>query len=355
MKFLDQCKIYIRSGDGGGGAVSFRREKFIEYGGPDGGDGGRGGDVWIEAVEGLNTLIDYRYQQHFKAETGVHGMGRNRSGPNGAEVVLKVPVGTQVYEDDRETLIADLDHAGMRVRLAKGGNGGFGNTHFKGPVNQAPRFALPGLEGQERWLWLRLKLIADVGLVGLPNAGKSTFLAATSAAKPKIADYPFTTLTPNLGVVDLSTQERFVIADIPGLIEGASEGAGLGVKFLGHVERTAVLIHLVDGTQEDVAEAWRTIRGELNAYGEGLADKTELTVLNKIDALDPATRKAQAKALKKACGHKVYEVSGVSGEGVVALLRAAFVEVQARRRAEGRPEADEIADQDDGAPAGWRP
>jgi GTP-binding protein len=355
MKFLDQCKIFIRSGDGGGGAVSFRREKFVEYGGPDGGDGGKGGDVWIEAVDGLNTLIDYRYQQHFKAETGVHGMGRNRAGQNGEDVVLKVPVGTQVYQEDRETLIADLDHAGMRVQLARGGNGGFGNTHFKGPINQAPRFAMPGQSGEEHWLWLRLKLIADVGLVGLPNAGKSTFLAATSAAKPKIADYPFTTLTPNLGVVDLSAQERFVIADIPGLIEGASEGAGLGTKFLGHVERTAVLIHLVDGTQEDIAGAYRTIRGELAAYGEGLEDKTQLLALNKIDALDPDARKAAAKALQKASGVKPFLISGVSGEGVTDLLRAAFKAVQKRRMDEGLiPRTDDL---DDETPTegGWRP
>ena len=355
MKFLDQCKIFIRSGDGGGGAVSFRREKFIEYGGPDGGDGGKGGDVWIEAVDGLNTLIDYRYQQHFKAETGVHGMGRNRAGAAGADIELKVPVGTQVYEEDRETLIADLDHAGVRVLLAKGGNGGFGNTHFKGPINQAPRHANPGLPGEEHWLWLRLKLIADAGLVGLPNAGKSTFLAATSAAKPKVADYPFTTLTPNLGVVDLSTQERFVIADIPGLIEGASEGAGLGTKFLGHVERTAVLIHLVDGTQEDIAGAYRTIRGELAAYGEGLEDKTELLALNKIDALDPDSRKAAAEALKKASGKTPFLISGVSGEGVTELLRAAFKAVQKKRMDEGLiPRTDDL---DDETPTegGWRP
>src|SRR5690349_413990 len=264
MKFLDQCKIYIRSGDGGGGAVSFRREKFIEYGGPDGGDGGKGGDVWIEAVEGLNTLIDYRYQQHFKAGTGVHGMGRNRHGAAGADVVLKVPVGTEVMDEDKE-LIVDLETAGQRYLLCKGGNGGFGNTHFKGPANQAPRHANPGLDGEERAIWLRLKLIADVGLVGLPNAGKSTFLAAASAAKPKIADYPFTTLAPNLGMVDLSVGERFILADIPGLIEGASEGQGLGTRFLGHVERTAVLIHLVDITQDDIVGAWKTVRTELEA------------------------------------------------------------------------------------------
>ena len=351
MKFLDQCKIYIRSGDGGAGAVSFRREKYIEYGGPDGGDGGRGGDVWIEAVEGLNTLIDYRYHQHFKAGTGVHGMGRNRSGPAGEDVVLKVPVGTEVLDEDKETLIADLDHAGMRIRLAKGGNGGFGNTHFKGPVNQAPKFANPGQEGEERWIWLRLKLIADVGLVGLPNAGKSTFLAATSAAKPKIADYPFTTLTPNLGVVDLSEGERFVIADIPGLIEGASEGAGLGVRFLGHVERTGALIHLIDGTQDDIAGAYKTVRAELKAYGEGLADKPEVLALNKIDALDEETRAAKAAELKKAAGVKPLLVSGVSGEGVRELLRAAWRKVREQR-------GEVVGDDDmEDAPAarGWTP
>jgi GTP-binding protein len=349
MKFLDQAKIYIRSGDGGGGAVSFRREKFIEYGGPDGGDGGRGGDVWIEAVEGLNTLIDYRYQQHFKAGTGVHGMGRQRHGHGGEDVVLRVPVGTQVFEEDRETLIVDLDTVGQRVQLARGGNGGHGNVHFKGPINQAPYFAMPGQKGQEKWIWLKLKLIADVGLVGLPNAGKSTFLAATSAATPKIADYPFTTLTPNLGVVDLSLGERFVLADIPGLIEGASEGAGLGVKFLGHVERTAVLIHLIDSTQDDVAEAWRTIRAELAAYGEGLEDKPEILALNKVDALTPEDRAEKAAALEAACGHKPHLVSGVSGEGVRDLLRLAFAQVRIQRGFDDSPGAVEPE------PAPWRP
>ena len=329
MKFLDQCKIVIRSGDGGAGAVSFRREKFIEYGGPDGGDGGRGGDVWIEAVEGLNTLIDYRYQQHFKAQTGGHGMGRNRSGANGADHLLRVPVGTEVLEEDKETLIADLDQVGMRLRLAAGGNGGFGNTRFKGPVNRAPRHANPGLPGEEKAIWLRLKLIADVGLVGLPNAGKSTFLAAVSAATPKIADYPFTTLTPNLGVVDLSASERFVLADIPGLIEGAAEGAGLGVRFLGHLERCAVLIHLVDATSEDVAADWRTVRAELAAYGAGLGEKPELTALSKVDALTPEVRAAKAEALRAATGAAPALVSAVSGEGVTALLRAAFARVRA--------------------------
>jgi len=351
MKFLDECKIYIRSGNGGGGAVSFRREKYIEYGGPDGGDGGKGGDVWIEAVEGLNTLIDFRYHQHFKAETGVHGMGRNRHGANGQDAVLRVPVGTQVFDEDKETLLLDLDRAGKRVRLLKGGNGGFGNTHFKGPVNQAPRHANPGQEGEERWIWLRLKLIADVGLVGLPNAGKSTFLAAASAAKPKIADYPFTTLAPNLGMVDLSVGERFILADIPGLIEGASEGAGLGVRFLGHVERTATLIHLVDGTEEDVVAAWQTVRHELESYGEELGDKVEILALSKVDALDAETRKVKAKALAKASGAKVRQVSGVSGEGVVDLLREAYALVRERK---GEEAADAMAARGE-APEDWAP
>jgi GTP-binding protein len=351
MKFLDECKIYIRSGNGGGGAVSFRREKYIEYGGPDGGDGGKGGDVWIEAVEGLNTLIDFRYHQHFKAETGIHGMGRNRHGHNGEDAVMRVPVGTQVFAEDKETLLLDMDKAGMRVRLLKGGNGGFGNTYFKGPVNQAPRFANPGQDGEEQWIWLRLKLIADVGLVGLPNAGKSTFLAAASAARPKIADYPFTTLAPNLGMVDLSVGERFILADIPGLIEGASEGAGLGVRFLGHVERTATLIHLVDGTQDDVVEAWKTVRHELEAYGEELGDKTEFLVLSKVDALDKETRKAKAKALAKASGEKVRQVSGVSGEGVTELLREAYALVRERKNEEAA-DALEASGQ---APEDWAP
>jgi GTP-binding protein len=349
MKFLDQCKIYIRSGNGGGGAVSFRREKYIEYGGPDGGDGGNGGSVWIEAVDGLNTLIDYRYHQHFRAETGIHGMGRNRHGANGADVVLKVPVGTQVLDEDKETLIADMNEAGQRLLLLKGGNGGWGNDRFKGPVNQAPRYANPGQEGEERWIWLRLKLIADVGLVGLPNAGKSTFLAAASAAKPKIADYPFTTLAPNLGVVDLSTNERFVLADIPGLIEGASEGAGLGVRFLGHVERTATLIHLVDATQDDVVEAWKTVRAELEAYGEELGDKLEILALSKVDALDESTVEMQREALAEASGAPVRLVSGVSGQGVTELLRESYALVRERKAAAAKASSEPEAD------AGWTP
>jgi len=301
----------------------------------------------VEAVEGLNTLIDYRYQQHFKAETGGHGMGRNRHGANGADVVLKVPVGTEVLDEDKETVIADLDHAGARVLLCRGGNGGFGNTHFKGPVNQAPRHANPGQEAEERAIWLRLKLIADVGLVGLPNAGKSTFLAAASAARPKIADYPFTTLAPNLGMVDLSAGERFVLADIPGLIEGASEGAGIGTRFLGHVERTAVLVHLVDGTQDDVAQAWRIVRHELEAYGAELADKPEILALNKIDALDADTREAKAAELAAASGAPVRQVSGAAGIGVTDLLREAYALVRARKA--------EAAEEAAGPAPGWSP
>jgi GTP-binding protein len=350
MKFLDQCKVYVRSGNGGGGAVSFRREKYIEYGGPDGGDGGKGGDVWIEAADGLNTLIDFRYQQHFKADTGGHGMGQNRHGAGGEDVVLRVPVGTEVLDEDKETLLWDMDRPGMRILLAKGGNGGWGNTRFKGPINQAPRHANPGQEGEERAIWLRLKLIADVGLVGLPNAGKSTFLAAASAAKPKIADYPFTTIAPNLGMVDLSPNERFVLADIPGLIEGASEGAGLGTRFLGHVERTAVLIHLVDGTQEDVAGAWRTIRTELEAYGEELGDKSEILALNKIDALDDETIAQKAAELEEASGVKVRRISGVAGRGVTEVLREAYALVR-RRKAAAAGVLDDSAE----TAGGWQP
>ncbi|ESQ92719.1 GTPase CgtA [Asticcacaulis sp. AC460] len=328
MKFLDQCKIFIRSGNGGAGSVSFRREKFIPNGGPDGGDGGKGGDVWIEATEGLNTLIDYRYQQHFKAKTGEHGKGRQMHGANADDIVLRVPVGTEVLDEDEDQLIVDLDVVGKRYLLAKGGNGGWGNTRFKGPVNQAPTFALPGQDGEERWFWLRLKLIADAGLLGLPNAGKSTFLAASSAAKPKIADYPFTTLTPNLGVIDLGPEQRFVLADIPGLIEGASEGAGLGTRFLGHVERTKVLIHLVDGTQDDPVKAYKVIRRELAAYAEELAERPELVVINKIDAIDADTRKKLSQKLKRASGQTPYQMSGVTGEGVRELLFAALATIQ---------------------------
>jgi GTP-binding protein len=321
MKFLDQAKVYIRSGDGGAGCVSFRREKFVEFGGPNGGDGGRGGDVIVECVNGLNTLIDYRYQQHFKAKTGGHGMGANRSGAGAPDVILKVPVGTQVFDEDNETLLADLTEVGQRTVLAKGGNGGFGNSHFKSSTNRAPRHANPGLPGQERTIWLRLKLIADAGLVGLPNAGKSTFLAAVSAAKPKIADYPFTTLHPQLGVVSVDSRE-FVLADIPGLIEGAHEGAGLGDRFLGHVERCRVLLHLVDGTGEHAGEAYKTVRAELEAYGHELVDKPEIVALNKADALTPEQLKQQTARLKRAAKKTPLVISGVSGQGVTDALRA---------------------------------
>ncbi len=344
MKFLDQAKIYIRSGNGGAGSVSFRREKFIEFGGPDGGDGGRGGAVIAECVDGLNTLIDYRYQQHFKAKTGGHGMGKNRAGANGADIVLKVPVGTQVFDEDNETLLADLTQVGERVVLAKGGNGGFGNAHFKSSTNRAPRHANPGLPGEERTLWLRLKLIADAGLVGLPNAGKSTLLAAVSAAKPKIADYPFTTLHPQLGVVSIDGRE-FVLADIPGLIAGAHEGAGLGDRFLGHVERCRVLLHLVDATAAHAGEAYKTVRAELLAYGHRLADKPEIVALNKADAVPADELKRQASRLKRAAGKTPLILSGATGRGVPEALRALAAVID---QARGMPESASEA-------AAWRP
>ncbi|MCT7667196.1 GTPase ObgE [Shinella kummerowiae] len=321
MKFLDEAKVYIRSGDGGAGAVSFRREKFIEFGGPDGGDGGRGGDVWVEAVNGLNTLIDFRFQQHFKASTGTHGMGRNRTGANGASVTLKVPVGTQIFEEDNETLIVDMVVEGQRFKLAAGGNGGFGNTHFKSATNQAPNWANPGLEGDEKTIWLRLKLIADAGLVGLPNAGKSTFLATCTRARPKIANYPFTTLHPNLGVATIDGGE-FILADIPGLIEGAHDGVGLGDRFLGHVERTRVLLHLVSAQEEDVAKAYKTVKHELEAYGGGITDKPEIVALSQIDLLDEDELKKKTKALQKACGQKPLQLSAIANVGMIATLRA---------------------------------
>ena len=327
MKVLDQAKVYIRSGDGGAGAVSFLREKFVEFGGPNGGNGGRGGDIVVECVDGLNTLIDYRYQQHFKAKTGTHGMGKQRTGADGADVVLRVPVGTQIFEDDNETLIADMTEVGQSIVLLSGGNGGFGNAHFKTSSNQAPRHANPGQVGTEKWVWLRLKLIADAGLVGLPNAGKSTFLAAVSAAKPKIADYPFTTLHPNLGVVSIGERD-FVLADIPGLIEGASEGAGIGDRFLGHVERCGVLIHLID-----VKLAYKTIRTELAAYDERLAEKPELVVLNKIDAIEPDDLKEKLKVLKKISKQDVLLVSGVTGKGVDQVLYGVIETLDAEKAA----------------------
>jgi GTP-binding protein len=333
MKFLDQAKIYVRSGDGGGGCVSFRREKYIEFGGPDGGDGGRGGNVIAAAVENLNTLIDFRYRQHFKAKRGGGGAGRERTGAAGADLVIRMPVGTQVFDEDNESLVADLTGPDQRVLLAGGGKGGFGNAHYKSSTNRAPRRADPGWPGEERWLWLRLKLIADAGLVGLPNAGKSTFLAATSRARPKIADYPFTTLVPQLGVA-YAEGEEFVLADIPGLIEGAHEGTGLGDRFLGHVERCRVLLHLVDGTVEDVAAAYRTIRRELERYGHGLADKPEVVALNKCDALADEEIAALSRALGEAAGAEVFALSALAGTGLQAVLGALLEHVRARRQAE---------------------
>lgn len=347
MKFLDQAKIYVKAGDGGAGCVSFRREKFIEFGGPNGGDGGRGGDIVVECVQGLNTLIDFRYQQHFKAKTGEHGMGKDRHGANSPAIVLKVPPGTEILEEDGETKIADLTEPGQRFVLCKGGNGGFGNAYFKTSTNQAPRHANPGLPGEERWVWLRLKLIADAGLVGLPNAGKSTFLATVSAAKPKIADYPFTTLHPGLGVVRVDGNEM-VLADIPGLIEGAHEGHGLGDRFLGHIERCRVLLHLVEGTSEHAGKAYKTVREELEAYGEGLADKPEIVALSKVDALTPEVLKEQVARLKRAAKRMPIILSSASGEGVDAALRALFAIVEEARREEERESAPVVE-------TGWRP
>ena len=332
MKFLDQAKIYVRSGDGGDGCVSFRREKFIEFGGPDGGDGGKGGDVWVACVANLNTLIDYRFRQHFKARAGRGGMGKNRSGAAGEDVVIKLPPGTEVLTEDQETVLAELIEPGQRVRIARGGNGGFGNAHFKSSTNQAPRRANPGEPGQELTLWLRLKLIADAGIIGLPNAGKSTFLAAVSAAKPKIADYPFTTLHPNLGVVRTPARD-LVLADIPGLIAGAHEGAGLGTRFLGHIERCRVLLHLVDATAQDLGAAYRTVRAELEAYGAGLEKKKEIVALSKCDALDATALSVKAAELKVAARKKPLLVSAASGRGVKEALTALAREIQ---RVEGK-------------------
>ncbi|MDB5648973.1 MAG: obgE [Hyphomicrobiales bacterium] len=351
MKFLDQARIYIRSGDGGAGAVSFRREKFIEFGGPDGGDGGRGGDVVAICVDGLNTLIDYRYQQHFKAKTGMHGMGRNRAGGRGDDSTLKVPVGTQIYEEDGETLIADLTEIGQRVVIARGGNGGFGNAHFATSTNRAPRRANPGQTGIEATIWLRLKLIADAGLVGLPNAGKSTFLASVTAAKPKIADYPFTTLHPGLGVVHVDGRE-FVLADIPGLIEGAHEGLGLGDRFLGHIERCRVLLHLVDASGGHAGQAYKTVRQELVAYGNGLDEKPEIVALSKVDSVDPDVLKTQTERLKRAIkswgpaledGEKprpMLKISAPTRTGVTEALRELARTIDQARLAES-PETAE--------------
>jgi GTP-binding protein len=346
MKFLDEAKVYVRSGDGGNGCVAFRREKFIEFGGPSGGNGGRGGDIVIEAVDGLNTLIDYRYQQHFKAPKGGNGMGKDRHGANGEDILMKVPVGTQIFDDDKETLLADLMTIGQKITLAHGGNGGFGNAHFKSATNRAPRHANPGQTGEERWIWLRLKLIADAGLVGLPNAGKSTFLASVTAAKPKIADYPFTTLHPQLGVVRSDGRE-FVLADIPGLIEGAHEGAGLGVRFLGHIERCRVLLHLIDGTCEHAGKAYKTVRAELEAYDQELSQKPEIVALNKSDAISPEDLKQQVARLKRAAKQTPLVISAATGAGVPEALRALRTFIDTATRTERELEADTT-------PA-WRP
>jgi len=322
MHFLDQAKIYVKSGAGGPGAVSFRREKFIEFGGPDGGDGGKGGDIVFEAVPGLNTLIDFRYTQHFRAPRGKGGAGSNRTGAGGEDLVIRVPVGTQILADDDErSLITDLTREGQRVVLLKGGLGGRGNASYKSSTNRAPRQHQTGEPGEEMWVWLRLKLLADVGLVGLPNAGKSTFLNSVSNAAAKVGDYPFTTLRPQLGVVRHKGRE-FVLADIPGLIEGAAEGAGVGDRFLGHVERTRLLLHLIDASSEDPVESWRVVRGEIDSYGSGLSDKPEAIALTKADLLDGKQRLKVVKALEKATGEPVFAVSAPLEEGLEPLLDA---------------------------------
>ena len=326
MKFLDQQKIFVKSGDGGNGCVGFRREKYIEFGGPDGGDGGRGGDVVVKCVSNLNTLIDFRYQQHFKAERGQDGMGKNRAGKGGMDQILQVPVGTQIFDEDREQIIADLTKLGQKVTLAVGGDGGFGNAHYKSSTNQAPRRADEGWPGQEKWLWLRLKLIADAGLIGLPNAGKSTFLAAVTRARPKIAEYPFTTLHPNLGVGYVDGEE-LIIADIPGLIQGAHEGAGLGDRFLGHIERCSVLLHLVDGTNETPAANYRTVRRELEAYDADLSGKTEFVALNKCDALSDQLIEDRKGLLEDEAGKPILITSSVAGTGLNEALVLLISEV----------------------------
>jgi GTP-binding protein len=337
MKFLDEAKVYLKSGSGGAGCMSFRREKYIEFGGPNGANGGRGGSVIVKAVPGLNTLIDFRYRQHFRAAIGAHGRGKDMTGAAGADLIVGVPVGTQVLSEDKSEVLADLIAIGQQAVLAKGGDGGYGNAHYKSATNRAPQRADPGWPGSELWVWLRLKLIADAGLIGLPNAGKSTFLAAVSRARPKVADYPFTTLHPVLGVV-YSDGAEFVLADIPGLIEGAHEGAGLGARFLGHIERCGVLLHLVDGTGEDLTGAYRTLRAELEAYGGGLAEKTEILALNKIDALDDELADAQAAELAEAAGRRPEEIlrlSGATGAGVPEMLRALAAHIKTWRQAQG--------------------
>lgn len=333
MKFLDQAKIFIQSGNGGSGCVSFRHEKYIEFGGPNGGDGGKGGSVYIEAVPNLNTLIDFRYHQHFKAPKGQNGMGSEKNGSKGSDLIIKVPVGTEVLADDQETLIVDMTEEGQKFLLAKGGDGGRGNTHFKSSTNQAPRYAEPGWPGEEKWVWLRLKVIADIGLLGLPNAGKSTFLSVTSKARPKIADYPFTTIHPNLGVAWIDNYE-LVIADIPGLIEGAHEGVGLGDRFLKHIERCYVLLHLIDATSENIVKDYQDIRNELILYDKKLADKPEVIALSKIDALDSKTIAKQKSKLEKITGKKVFTISSIAKQGIFECLSEAnkFVTRDHRRK-----------------------
>lgn len=334
MKFLDQCKIFVKAGHGGNGCISFRREAHLEYGGPDGGDGGKGGDVWAVAANNLNTLIDYRYKGHYRAERGIHGMGKQRTGRGGEDVTLKMPVGTQIFEEDRDTLVVDLTYEGQKVLLARGGNGGWGNTRFKSSTNRAPRQSNPGEDGEERWLWLQLKLFADAGLVGLPNAGKSTFLASVSAAKPKIADYPFTTITPGLGTIDLGQETRFVMADIPGLIAGAAQGQGLGHRFLKHLERCRVLLHLVDSTLEDPALAYKTIRRELEEYGYDLAEKPEIVALNKVDAIDIETIEEKSAQLEEICNKKPLHISGVAKTGVRDALLKVWLHINSLKQAQ---------------------
>jgi len=356
MHFLDQAKIFVRSGAGGPGAVSFRREKYIEYGGPDGGNGGKGGDIVFEAVPGLNTLIDFRYSQHFKAKRGGHGMGRDRTGKSADDLIIEVPVGTQVLDDEREEVVIDFTHAGQRVVLLEGGLGGRGNASYKTSTNRAPRQHQPGEPGQELWLWLRLKLLADAGLVGLPNAGKSTFINAVSNARAKVGDYAFTTLVPKLGVVEHKARE-FVLADIPGLIEGAADGAGIGDRFLGHIERCRVLIHLVDISGEDPVEAMRVIERELEAYGADLEGKPRLVALNKVDLADAELVAAFAAELKEAGASRVFPISGATGKGITQLLDAVLAFLPERTATEA-PESQEddpeeyISSLDDGE---WSP
>ncbi|MCW5698608.1 MAG: GTPase ObgE [Rhodospirillales bacterium] len=336
MKFLDEAKVFVKSGDGGDGCVSFRREKFVEFGGPDGGDGGRGGDVVVECVSGLNTLIDFRYRQHFKAERGKHGRGKQCTGAAGQDAVLSVPVGTQVLSEDKQAVLADLTEVGQRVLICRGGDGGHGNVRYKSSTNRAPRRAQPGFPGEEGWVWLRLKLLADVGLVGLPNAGKSTFLSVCSQARPKIADYPFTTLHPHLGVVSLG-DDSFVIADIPGLIEGAHTGSGLGTRFLGHIERCRVLLHVLDATADDIPANYRTVRRELSAYGAGLDRRQEVVALNKVDALSPEEAEKRGNSLAQSIGHEVVMTSGIAGTGIDDVLRRVHALIREGRLAADTP------------------